>query len=239
MPETISSLALRDSGGLVAAMRSGFCFVDLDRAEVHEIADPERHLPGNRFNDGKCDARGRFWAGTMQDAEQEACGALYRLDPDLSVHEMDDGYGITNGPAWSPDGTVFYHNDSTARAVYAFDCDQDAGTIRDKRVFVRLTEHDGFPDGQTVDSAGCLWLAHWGGWRVTRFTPAGVVDRVMGFPVGQVTSCAFGGPDLRTLYVTTASTGLDDRQRAEQPLAGGLFAVEVEVAGVPAARFGG
>ena len=206
---------------------------------MRPITDPEGDRPGNRFNDGKCDGSGRLWAGTMDDAIEQPTGALYRLDRDLSVHRMDDGYVVTNGPAWSPDGRIMYHNDTTARTVFAFDCDPVTGEIAGKREFLRLPDTDGYPDGLTVDSEGGVWLAHWDGWRVTRFTAAGAVDRVVRVPAAQVTSCTFGGADLRTLYVTTASTGLDGAQRAEQPLAGGLFAVELDLAGLPTNRFGG
>lgn len=239
MPEAIGCIAFREQGGLVAGFQSGFAFVDLELGTVTPIADPEEDLPGNRFNDGKCDARGRFWAGTMDGACRQPTGALYRLDPNGNVHRMDDGYVITNGPAWSPDGRTLYHNDTMRRTVFAFACDPETGTIDDKRVFVRITEDDGYPDGMAVDSDGGLWLAHWGGSRVTRFTPKGRVDRVVRLPASQVTSCTFGGSDLRTLYVTTARIGLDAATLLDQPLAGGLFAVAVDIPGLPAHRFGG
>ena len=239
MPQKIGCIAFREQGGLVAGFQSGFAFVDLQLQEVTPIADPEEDLPGNRFNDGKCDARGRFWAGTMDDACRQPTGALYRLDPDGTIHRMDDGYVITNGPAWSPDGRILYHNDTLQRTVFAFDCDPRTGDIDHKRVFARLSEADGYPDGMTVDSEGGLWLAHWGGSRVTRFTPNGHVDRVVRLPASQVTSCTFGGSDLRTLYVTTARKGLDAATLLDEPLAGGLFAVEVDIPGLPANRFGG
>jgi len=239
MPERIGCIAFRNNGGLIAGMQSGFAHIDLAPVRVTPLVDPEASLPGNRFNDGKCDARGRFWAGTMDIDMQVASGTLYRLDPDGNATAMDAGYGVTNGPAWSPDGSVLYHNDSKARCVYAFDCDPDAGTIDNKRCFVELTEEQGFPDGLTVDRDGYIWLAHWGGSRVTRFAPDGQVDRVVPMPVSQVTSCAFGGDDFRTLYITSARTGLDAATLANEPLAGGLFAIEVDATGLPANRFAG
>lgn len=244
MPEKIGCIAQRERGGFVAGLRSGFAFVDLDVnnpgcPRLQPICNPEPNRPGNRFNDGKCDGRGRFWAGTMDAAIERPTGALYRLDPDQSVQRMDEGYVVTNGPAWSPDGKTLYHNDTNARIVYAFDCEPDTGSIAGKRVFLRLAEKDGFPDGMTVDREGCVWLAHWGGFRVTRFTPEGQIDRTIKLPAAQVTSCAFGGSDLRTLYVTTALTGLTPTDLADQPLAGGLFAIDVDIAGMPANRFAG
>lgn len=239
MPEKIGCIAFRERGGWIAGLRSGFAFVDLERGKVTRFVAPEPEQPGNRLNDGKCDARGRLWAGTMDDACRAPTGALWRLSPDGAVQRMDDGYVITNGPAWSPDGRILYHNDTTRRVVLRFDCDPDAGTIADRSVFVRLEDDEGFPDGMTVDAEGCLWLAHWGGARVTRFTPQGRVDRVLRLPVSQVTSCAFGGPLLRTLYVTTARTGLSASALQTEPLAGGLFAIDVDVAGLPAHGFKG
>lgn len=239
MPERIGCIAIRKSGGWIAGMQSGFAHIDLAPLRVTPLVDPESSLPGNRFNDGKCDARGRFWAGTMDIEMQVSTGTLYRLDPDGSVHAMDRGYGVTNGPAWSPDGSVLYHNDSKARCVYAFDCDADAGTIHNKRCFAELNEAEGCPDGLTVDRDGYIWLAHWGGSRVTRFAPDGQIDRVVPMPVSQVTSCAFGGPELRTLYITSARIGLDAATLAIEPLAGGLFAIDVDITGLPANRFAG
>ena len=239
MPERIGCIARRSRGGLVVGLQSGFAFVDLKQQSVTPIVDPESQLPDNRFNDGKCDAQGRFWAGTMDTLMRSANGVLYRLDPDGTAHAMDGGYGITNGPAWSPDGSVMYHNDSKAGTVYAFDCDRERGTITNKRVFAQLAADDGFPDGLTVDSEGAIWLAHWGGSRVTRFLPGGNIDRVIEMPVSQVTSCAFGGRNLRTLFITTARIGLREDELAKQPLAGRLFSVELDVAGLPANSFAG
>jgi len=243
VPSEIGCLVPSQGERWVGGFKDGLAWVelpaDLDAARVTPIADPEPDRPGNRFNDGKCDRAGRLWAGTMDQAIAEPTGVLYRLDPDLSVHRMDEGYVVTNGQAFSPDGRTFYHNDSMAGLVYAFDCDPATGAIRNKREFLRLPGADGVPDGMTVDAAGDLWLAHWGGWRVSRVSPQGRVREVVRLPVGQVTSCAFGGPDLDVLYITSARTGLADDALAEQPLAGGLFSVRVDAAGIPPARFGG
>lgn len=239
MPEEIGCLVPRRDGGFVAGLRSGFAFVDLADgvATVRPIVAPEPDLPGNRMNDGKCDARGRLWAGTMDDACKEPTGSLYRLDPDLSLTRMDTGYVVTNGPAFSPDGATMYHNDSIAGTILAFDCDPESGRIESRRVFAHTP--DGSPDGMTVDAEGCVWCAIWGGWKVVRLTPDGAVDRAIELPAAQVTSCAFGGDDLRTLYVTTASTGLSPAERAEQPLAGGLFACATGIEGLPAEPYAG
>jgi sugar lactone lactonase YvrE len=150
---------------------------------------------------------------------------------------MDQGYIITNGPAFSPDGTTLYHNDTGQRRIYSFECDPETGTLGDRHIFAEIPEELGYPDGLTVDADGGLWCALWGGWRVTRFTPDGEIDRDLKLPASQVTSCTFGGENLDTLFVTTASIGLTSEQRAAQPEAGGLFALDPGVRGLPTPAF--
>lgn len=241
MPAYIGCLLPRAQGGFIGAFQNGLAFVDLARGAVDPIADPEADLPGNRFNDGKIDAHGRLWTGSMDNAESEPTGSLYRVDPDLSWHRMDEGYICTNGPAFSLDGRTIYHTSSYEREIYAFDLSDD-GTLANKRTHIRLPDDAGYPDGMTVDADDHLWVAHYDGWRVTRFTPAGVVERVLEIPVAHVTSCAFGGPELTTLYVTCATKNLADEARAEQPHAGGLFEIDLSgtgLRGVPQNRFAG
>jgi sugar lactone lactonase YvrE len=238
MPEAIGCIARRRSGGFVAALRSGFAFIDLETGRIEPIVNPERRVPRKRFNDGKCDPAGRFWAGTIGVKEGGPTGALYRLDPDLRWSRMDGGYLVPNGPAFGPDGRTMYHADSTARTIYAFDLAAD-GSISNRRIFRRFSKEDGVPDGMTVDAEGGLWVAHWDGWRLSRLLPDGTIDKTIELPVAKVTSCVFGGPDLETLFVTSASIGLDEAERSAQPLAGGLFAVSVGVKGLPTQRFAG
>lgn len=237
MPELIGCLARRKRGGFVAGFKTGFAFVDLEKNRIERIGNPEPARPGNRFNDGKCDAQGRFWAGTMDDGERAATGWLYRLDADLKWRRMDGPYICTNGPAFGADGNTLYHTDTVGRTIHAFDLAR--GVVSNKRVFVRFAAADGYPDGMTVDAEGCVWVCHWGGWRVTRFAPDGRIERTIAMPAAQVTSCAFGGPGLDTLYITTASIGLDDAALAKQPLAGGLFACKPGPRGLPAPEFAG
>jgi sugar lactone lactonase YvrE len=237
MPSEIGCIGLVEGGGLVAALRSGFAFLDLERGRLEPIADPEADRPSNRFNDGKVDAAGRFWAGSMDDAERAPAGCLYRLDHDLTVTRADTGYVVTNGPAFSPDGRTLYHNDSAARRILAFDCDPTSGALARRRTFAEL--EDGYPDGLTVDAEGGLWCAVWDGWCVARFTPDGRRERSIELPVARVTSCTFGGAELDTLFVTTASIGLDAAAAAAQPLAGGLFAVRPGPRGLPTPAFAG
>ena len=239
MPEYIGWLIERRTSGFIAGFRSGFAKLTLEPMSIEPIGAPEPNLPGNRMNDAKADAQGRIWAGTMDDAEIEVCGSLYRLDPDLRWRSMDSGYHITNGPALSADGTALYHTDSGKRSIYVFSLAAD-GTLHDKRPFIRFDDTQGYPDGMTVDAQGGLWVAHWGGSRVSRFHSDGHLDRSIALPVSQITSCVFGGASLDRMFVTSASIGLNAEQLAREPLAGSLFEVDPQgSSGLPAAQFAG
>jgi L-arabinonolactonase len=239
LPERIGSFALREQGGLVCAFANGFAFFDLETEAIDWIARPEADIPSNRFNDGKCDRNGRFWAGTMDDRLTDHSGALYRLDPDLSVYRMDTGVGIANALSWSPDDKTFYFADTMDGLIHAYDYDAPTGRISKKRVFADTRTDPGVPDGSTIDAEGFMWNAQWDGWRLTRYAPDGRVDRVVQLPVQKPTSCIFGGPDLRTLYVTTAIWDLTQDALRTQPWAGSLLALDVGVAGLPETRFSG
>lgn len=220
-------------GGFVAGLRSRIVRIRLntDGPQIVEtLAHPLAGQPGQRLNDGKADPSGRLWFGTMDDAEQEANGGFYRFDR-RGLGEVDLGYGVPNGPAINADGTTLYHTDSPAGTVYAFDLTA-AGQLANKRAHLRFDpDNDGYPDGMTMDAEGGLWVAHWDGGRVSRFLPDGTLDRQILLPASRVTSCAFGGDDLATLYITTASVGRD-----AEPQAGALFAVRPGVVGrVPCA----
>jgi sugar lactone lactonase YvrE len=235
--ERIGSFALRQAGGLVCAFASGFAFFDPDSEAVEWIARPEAMIARNRFNDGKCDRAGRFWAGSMDDRLSEHTGTLFRLDPDRTVHRLDGAIGCSNSLAWSPDDCTFYFADSQDRTIFAYDFDAASGAIANKRVFA--VSDIGVPDGSTVDAEGFLWNANWDGWRLVRYAPDGRVDRVVELPVQKPTSCMFGGPDLATLYVTSAVWDLTGAALAAQPWAGGLLALDVGVRGLPETRFAG
>jgi L-arabinonolactonase len=239
MPERIGCAIPRQGGGLIAAFQTGFKEIDPESGAVTPIVDPEPDQPGNRFNDGKCDRRGRLFAGTMDDAEIACTGTLYRLDADLSVHVVRQGVHLSNGVDWSPDDRVMYYTDSLRRLIWAYGYDAERGAIANERVFARIPEDAGVPDGLCVDALGFVWSAHWGGWRVTRYAPDGRIDRVLEMPVPQPSSCTFGGPDLATLYVTSAAIGMTPADFAKAPEGGGLFAVEVGVRGQPVSRFAG
>lgn len=237
-PAMVGSIAPRASGGFIGASERGFLAIDLDAGRFDPLENPEPDRPGNRFNDGKVDRSGRFWAGSMDKRERQASGALYRLDPGLEWSRIDDGYRVTNGPAFSPDGRTMYENDSALQVTYAFDLDED-GNASNRRIFARFGEDDGYPDGMTVDSQGCLWIAFWDGWCVRRFSPAGERLEQIDLPVQRPTCPAFGGPNLDRLYVTSARVGLDDNALRMQPCAGGLLLMSPGVSGLPEREFAG
>ena len=237
-PLRFGSLAPRAKGGFVAGTDSGLAFVAEPFEAFDLFANPDEALPDNRFNDGKVDRVGRFWAGTMDDRERAAVGTLYRLDPGLRWTKIDDSYRVTNGPAFSPDGLVMYHNDSARQVTYAFDLDV-AGNASNRREFLRFGAGDGYPDGMTVDAEGCLWIAFWDGWCVRRFSAEADLLQTVELPVQRPTSCAFGGGDLKTLYITSARRDLQGTELDRQPLAGGLFAADVGAEGIADLPFAG
>jgi sugar lactone lactonase YvrE len=238
MPATIGSIVLRQGGGALAALADGYAFVDLESGAVTALGDPEAETAATRFNDGKCDRRGRFWAGTMDIDQRAPLGALYRLDPNVSWHRLAEGVTVSNGLGWSPDDRTMYHVDSPSRRIFAYDFDVDVGAVANRRVFAEVPEGRGFPDGLTVDAEGFVWCAIWLGGRVERYAPDGRLDGTVELPVKRVTSCAFGGLKLDLLYVTTARWRGPARPPHEPP-AGHLFAVETGAKGLPEPRFAG
>jgi D-xylonolactonase len=237
-PMRIGSIAPRKSGGFIAGTEEGIAIVDPTARQFEIVAKPEEQLPDNRFNDGKVDRRGRFWAGTMDDREKTASGTLYCVDSDLHWTAVDGSYKVTNGPAFSPSGGIMYHNDSARQVTYAFDIDS-AGTASNRRTFLQFGKGDGYPDGMTVDSDGCLWIAFWDGWCLRRYSPQGEWIETIKVPVQRPTSCAFGGPELDRLYVSSASVGLDEQAIRMQPNAGGLFMLKPGVQGIADVPFAG
>ena len=226
-------LGRANNGRLVAGLRDGFYFFSPSTGVFEPITDPEPAKPENRLNDGKVDRAGRFWAGTMRDPNPDAPdGALYKLE-EKTATRMLDGIRIPNALCWSPDNQTLYFSDTRARLIWAFDFDLATGTLTDRRVFVDLQDQTGRPDGATVDTEGYLWSAEYGGSRVVRYTSNGAVDSIISLPVSNVTCPAFGGPDYKTLFISTASQRLSQEELKAQPLAGGLFACEVEVPGLP------
>lgn len=245
MPSRIGCFAIREASGFVVALEDGFHLFDPTAAEGRQFShvyDPEPDKPNNRFNDGTTDPRGRFLAGTMPMGPREPEGALYRLNPELQVDILVTGLRVTNGCAFSPDGSVFYFSDSEAsvRTIWACDHDLDTGALSNRRVFFDTKDLPGRPDGGAMDADGCYWMAGVGGWQLVRITPEGEVDTVVDMPVERPTKIAFGGRELDTLYVTSIGESASPGAETKQPQAGGLFALTVPgVRGLPTWRFAG
>ncbi len=240
MPSAIGSLGLREGGGAVVALKNGFHLFDFESGSLTFIVDPEPDRPDNRLNDGKVGPDGRFWAGSMDDrADKEPVAALYRLDVDGTCHKMADGLIISNGLAWSQDGTTLYHSDTRLCFIHAYDYDKVSGSLGARRLIAQLTDDVGRPDGAAVDVEGCYWSCGISAGRINRFRPDGELDGWIEMPVPAPTMCCFGGPDLKTLYVTTKRVGLSDEVLAAYPQSGGVFSVDVGIEGVAVSRFKG
>ncbi len=230
-PAPVGFLAPLENGHFIAGAKTGLMTFDPQSGTFSPPAAVEPHLPGNRLNDGAVDGAGRLWFGSMDDDEADASGALYRLT-EAGPTVMDSDIVITNGPAFSPDGRTLYHTDTLGRTIHAFDLADD-GTLSNRRLFVTIEDGAGWPDGPVVDSEGFVWTGLFGGWAARRYAPDGTLVDELRFPVANVTKLAFGGGDLKTVYATTAWKGLDQAQRAAQPLAGGLFRFHADVPGQP------
>jgi len=239
VPERIGSLALRESGGAVIALKSGFHFLDFESGATAPIVDPEAGEERTRFNDGKVDRRGRFLAGSMDMPGMNAFrGALYRLDPDLSVTRLRAGIGISNGPCFSPDGGTFYFADSVRRTIWAHDYDGATGGISNMRVFAGPETLGAVPDGATVDADGCVWSALVSRGRIGRFSPDGELVRAVDVPTDHPSSVTFGGPGLDVLYVTSIWEW--QQVRTGNDADGRLFAIYgLGATGLPEPRFAG
>ncbi len=232
----LGSQALCDDGSRLLALDLGLHLQDRASGALAPLAQVEGGLD-NRLNDGRVDARGRFWVGTMDNQLHRPNGALYRVDPDGGAHRMLDGVIVSNGIAFSPDNRTMYFTDTRRYQSWRFDLDVDAGSLSNQRLFADHSATKERPDGACVDADGCVWMAFFAGRRVVRHRPDGEVDLVVPLPVTNPTCLCFGGDDLRTLYVTTAAKFLSPEQRAAEPLAGGLFAVHGVGQGLPEHRF--
>lgn len=239
-PEAIGSFALCQDGTVLAALKSGLWRYNLETRKSFPIARPEPNLPSNRLNDGRCDAQGRFWVGSMEEPVDPSRkqGTLYRFDADHHLTPMVPDLFVSNGLAFSPDGRTLYHSDSYAavRTIWAWDLDPGDGAISNRRVFVDTNGMPGRPDGGAVDADGCYWMAANDGWELVRFTPKGKIDRRIRLPVAKPSMLAFGGPKLDIIYVTSIRPASSLEQ---QPQAGSLFAIAAGVTGLPEPRYKG
>lgn len=226
-PSMIGSFALCNDGNIVAALQEGFAFINRNTREISTIGDPEKHLLGNRFNDGKTDPAGRFWAGSMSLTGETGTGSLYMLDGNLNINKKIEKVSISNGLCWSEDLQYFYYIDTPTMEVVRYDYDNSNGEISNKTRVISIPGKEGYPDGMTMDSEGMLWIAHWEGWQVARWNPfTGEKIDAIQLPVSLVTSICFGGEKMDEMFITSARVGLTDEQLAEEPLAGSSFIIE-------------
>lgn len=245
MDDMVSAVAECAEGrALLVTVRQGFARFEPDApgARLVMLHSPADEPAGNRFNDGKCDAAGRFWGGSMDFDCERPTGALYRYGPAGDCTRMDEGYTVVNGPTWSADGRRMYVNNTARNHLHVYDFDPATGDIGGKRSWLRFEPGEGLPDGMTTDAQGRLWIAHWGGSCVSCRDPeTGQVRGRIRLPTQHVTDCAFGGPDLQTLFISTARTGLTEAELQAQPLAGALFQVDLSglASGVVPTNFAG
>jgi sugar lactone lactonase YvrE len=231
-PEYVGFALPAAGGGFIAGLKTGLHHFDERTGSFRLVAQVEQHLPANRINDGTVDASGQLWFGTMDNLEREETGAIYRLGDEGEIIPSRGECFITNGPAASPDGRTLYHVDTLRGIVYACEIEED-GSLARRRVFCEVDKREGYPDGPSVDSEGCVWIGLYAGWSARRYSPEGKLIGTVRFPVSNITKIAFGGDDLRTAFATTARQGLKPHKLAEQPHAGDLFAFKVDTPGLP------
>lgn len=238
--EHIGSFALREKGGAVLALQSGFAFYSFESNQIERITNPESHYPNHRFNDGKCDPSGRFWAGTLSYQVNENTGSLYTLNSNLKTVVRLKNLTISNGMAWDTRKKVFYFIDSPDRTIYKFDYNLQTGEIENRSEFFIFSSENALPDGMTIDAEGHLWVALFNGFKVVRIhSDSAQIIFEVSLPVPQVTSCTFGGSGLNELYITTAREHMSEKDIEENPLSGCLFKADVPFRGLPPMRFKG
>ena len=236
MPDLMGSIALTDEGRLLVATTRQISLFDPVGGTLAPFVEPPPQPGDHRFNDGRCDTQGRYWVGSMHNITRAPEGVLYRLEGAGPMVAVRDGICIPNSLAFSPDGRTMYFADSLRHTIYAYGYDPATGTMGEARVFA-VSEPPAFPDGSAVDAEGFVWNAEFNGGRLLRRSPDGRLDRVVNLPVRRPTCCAFGGPDLDILYITTTSQNMSEAERAAEPLAGALLAIDVGVRGLPERRF--
>ena len=238
--QMIGTIVTAQDGRLVIAAEKGFHWFDPETGNIELIVEPEPDKPQNRFNDGKCDPAGRLWAGTMPISEEGNSGILYCLHPDGKAETKQTGYAIPNGIVWNDEATIMYHIDSPTRRVDAWDYDNSTGSISNRRAVYHVQQKGAFPDGMAMDVEGKIWLALWGGWAVIRFDPVNgeELERIP-VPVSRTSACAFGGPNLDTLFITTAKKDITPDELEKEPLAGCVFKTNPGVCGQPPVSFAG
>ncbi len=238
--ERIGAAVMRKHGGFVLALQNGFAFFNPITKKIREIADPESHLTENRFNDGKCDPAGRFWAGTMSCNLEKGQGSLYCLQPDLTIERKLTGITISNGLAWNKAADTLYFIDTLTHQLAAFDYDIETGHINNRRISAEFEKSLGYPDGMAMDEKGKLWVAFYNGSKVIRINPeGGEISALVTLPVPKPTSCAFGGDDMNELFITTCRENMSEQEMDQAPLSGSLFKVKLPVKGLSVNVFSG
>ncbi len=233
LPEMVGCVVPRKSGGVIVALQNGIAALDIETEKLTYLLEIEKHLPANRFNDGKCDPAGRLVVGTMAIQATPGAGALYSIDKNLQVKKLLDNLCISNGMGWSLDYSIFYFIDSPTRKVMAFDYNLETGDIRNKRVIITVPKVMGVPDGMTVDEKGMLWIALWGGSCVSRWNPlTGKLLQIFPIPALNASSCTFGGLEMDELYITTARQGMNKAQLNKFPLSGSIFRFKTDIKGM-------
>ncbi|MFN2121135.1 MAG: SMP-30/gluconolactonase/LRE family protein [Anaerolineales bacterium] len=235
----VGCVAPRRDGGLIVAQGRGLWALESNMKKLRRLATPRSEVPGNRFNDGKCDPRGRFLAGTMDHGEAKTRGSLYSLAAGGRPRRLLKDLRISNGMAWSPDGKTMYFTDTPTRDITAFDYDVKTGEMANPRVIIHFDKTFGFPDGMTTDTDGNLWIAMWGGGRISKWGPDGTLLEQFGVAARNVTSCVFGGANMNELFITSALLRTDAAALRRFPLAGAVFRMETNVTGMPTYEFAG
>lgn len=234
--QLVSSVNTTRKGHLILTILDEVYLYDIDEQQLNYLGDPERSEPNNRLNDAKCDRQGRLWAGTMSLKNEKNKGALYRIDGLGNITKMFSPVQLSNGISWSPDHKQMYFIDSPTKKVIAFDYDEETGSIKNPQNIITIT--DGIPDGMTTDVEGNLWIAHWGGARVTRWNPVnGQLLKTVNIPVTNVTSCIFGGKHMNELFITTAQNNTNSVSHSAEPLAGGVFKLVTDTQGIESYKF--
>ncbi len=233
LPHIVSAILPAEKDRLIAITEKGIGFLNENSGDLDFISNPESALPENRFNDAKTDSEGRIWAGSMNKSVSAPSGSLYRFDTPFSASRMDTGFKVSNGMGWCPKNKTMYFTETVLATIFAYDFDKETGEISKRREFLKFDVENGKPDGMCIDCDGNLWIAFWDGWRVSGYTSKGEHIRDIKIPVPRATSCCFGGKDLKTLYITSASAGLSEEQLQTAPLSGSLFAIDMETAGQP------
>lgn len=238
--EQIGAAALRNKGGLILALKSGFAFFDVESESITPIENDFENAENTRFNDGKCDPMGRFWVGTLDYNLEEGSGNLFWLNSDLKVDQKLDQLTIPNGMAWNSSADTFYFIDTIARKLYSFRYEKETGEISDQSVIYKFEEDLGYPDGMTIDTHDKLWIALYAGRKVIQINPKnGQIEFEVRLQVPKPTSCTFGGEDFKTLFITTCREHMDESEIEKAPLSGSLFSVDLPFNGCPVDRFDG